>query len=371
VLDVFEVADLLVAHAIASHPREVDIIAYSGSYAQGTATPASDLDIFYIPADGKNPPIGRTVLIDGILFDFWAIDWQKMEGFATGRIRGWAFAPSLVHHAKVLHARSEEQAERFAELKQRVIDLQQPKARHEMIRRSLDMYRNVMIHLGNLRLAIAGSNLTDVRHSGWKIIQSTWECLALSNQTLFDRGWGSIPGEISKLSSRPADLEELIMGIATSEDASVIGDTAERLALETREVLRQLQDSISSTEEAEGTLDAVYPEIKDMVGKVLSACGRREPFAAGAAAWFLQSDLSAILAQNQQSDVHGDFNLYSEFATAYRKLALPDLMDLPPGGLSELAEEARLLDTRLRRWMCEQSVGLHEFETLEEFKRSL
>jgi len=46
-------------------------------------------------------------------------------------------------------------------------------------------------------------------------------------------------------------------------------------------------------------------------------------------------------------------------------------MRFAPVGLDELARQARLLDERVRAWLREQSVSLHEFETPEESDQSL
>lgn len=370
-LDVFKVADRLISRALATHGDEIDIIGYYGSYAQGVAYATSDLDLFYIPADGKNPPIGRTLLVAGVLFDFWAITWHTMAGFATGHNRGWSFAPAIVHHAQVLHARSAVQAARFADLQHQVLELQKPEARTQMIQRALNEFKSVLAHVGNLRLAAAADDFATVRHAGWKVILSTVECLALANQVFFERGWGRILEQIPRLQSRPTDMEALVVTISTADDPALIVDAAERLALGARQVLREFQQSLPARQIAAAIFDSSYPEIKDGIGKVLTACERQAPVAASAAAWFIQSDLSLMLSALHSTSDNSDFNLYSEFALVYRQLGLPDLMQVAAADLPEMAEQARLLDDRVREWLRGQSVSLCEFATLAEFERSM
>lgn len=376
-LDVFKVADLLVSRSIATHGDEIDLIAYYGSHAQGVARAGSDLDIFYVPAEGKDPPIGRTVLIEGLLFDFWAIRWETLEGFATGRIRGWSFAPAIVHHAKPLYVRSEAQRARLDALKQKVLNLQSPEARPAMIQRALDAFSQVLVHLGNLRLAmaeggdLAAGDFADVRHAGWKTVLSAWECLCLANQTFCDQGWGKLLEQIPRLRARPDNLEALIVTISTSGEPALIAGAAEELALGTRQVLRDLQKTLAAERTARDVFGGAYPEIHDGIGKVLAACAGQRPVAASATAWFAQFDLSLMLNSLQSGANGWDFNLYSEIAPLYRELGFPDLMQASKGELPALAEQARLLDARLRAWLRAQSIDLGEYATLAEFARAL
>ncbi|MHB8927227.1 MAG: hypothetical protein ACYC9Q_06100 [Bacillota bacterium] len=370
--DVFRVLELLVSKVTERYADEVDLVAYYGSYAQGTATTRSDLDFFYVPAEGRNPPVGRTVLIGGLLFDFWPIRWDTLDGFATGRIRGWSMAPALVYHAKVVYKRSEEAESRLQALQQKIADLQRPEAKTQMVRRALDAFPAVLGHLGNLRLAAAGGQLADVRHAGFQVLLSAWECLALANRAFFDRGFRSIVEQTSRLQAKPEGFEGLVETIGTSSDPREIVAAAEGLALGTREVLRRFQESLPAERSVSEQFDGAYPEIRDGLRKVISACEQGRRFDAGIAAWRQQAELGEMLAGLQrQIGSHPAFNLYREFSAAYEELGLPNLIGLASGDLVKLAEETELLDQRVQRWLREQSVSLQVYENIEEFARSL
>lgn len=240
-----------------------------------------------------------------------------------------------------------------------------------MIRRAWEAFPRMLAQLGTLRLAVANHDLADVRHAGWQLILAAWECLALANQTFFERGPGHIIEQVPRLRSKPDDLAAIITTIGTAHNPFEIAAAAENLAVGTRRVLRECQQSLPAQQTVRRRFSDAWPEIHDMMGKVLSACDRRQPVAASAAAWSAQYDVSQMLAGLRKGAGPFDCNLYSEFAEFYREIGLPDLMQSDFDDLAVVAGQALQFDDRMRRWLSEQGVPLNEFATVEEFARFL
>ncbi len=370
--NVFEVAQVLIDNAVRTHGDAIDLICYYGSQARGDARPASDLDIFYVPAEGEAPPVGHTFLLEGRLFDFWAIRWETLEGFATGRLRGWAFAPALVDQAQVLYARSAAQTERLLRLQARIHALQSPAARPQMIRRALGTFASVQACLARLRHAAAEENLTGAQYAAWQVIAAVWESLALANQVVFERGLAKSLREAERFDHRPVQLASLIATLATASAPAELLAAGEQLVTETRRVLRDLQDELAAPVPVREQFREAYPEIKDAVRKVLTACERGDPVVAGAEAWQLQAEVVHMLARTAMGWGHGDFNRYGELAAAYRNLDLPDLIEAAAAeDLDELHARTRRFDAVLRRFLTEHGVELGEFASLAALKQAL
>jgi hypothetical protein len=196
------------------------------------------------------------------------------------------------------------------------------------------------------------------------------ECLALANQVFFDRGWAGMLAQLSRLHLQPEGLEAAIVAISTSADPAQIASSAERLVLGTRQVLRDLQQTLPAQAAIGEVFESSYPEIKDGIRKVLNACERQQPVAASAAAWAIQSELSLMLSDLAHPGSQS-FNRYSEVSGPYRQLGFPDLLLAPSGDLAFLAEQVRQLDQQVRDWLRAQSIDLCAFENIDDLKRSL
>jgi hypothetical protein len=371
--NVFEIADILVSHAKQAHKDEIAIIAYYGSYAQGVASSTSDLDIFYIPDDGKAGALCSQFIIDDLPYDFWPVSWELAESIANANSeRPWAVSASLIADAQVLYYRSPRDSERFNALQARIAELTRPESRELMVEKGLNEFRNTLFQLGQIRLAAADDDMAGMHWAGQKLVNSAVNCLALVNQTYFTRGWGANFSQALKLPKKPAGLEGTIKAIIIPQDTDRMLDAAAKLAQETREILLEAQASVATPADARDVFKDFYFFIFEYVNKVLSACERKDAIAARFAAFQLQEEICQCMNKVENGFYGTDFNRLGEYSGAYQKAGWPDLIEsASQGNLVELARQARRLDEQAREWFNSRSIELNILDSKEELRQFL
>ncbi|WP_235946586.1 nucleotidyltransferase domain-containing protein [Paenibacillus glycinis] len=161
-LNVFDVADLLVERIKSAYPDDVAIVAYYGSYAQGTATRRSDLDFVFIPATSAGHGASLQFIVDDISFDFWPISWERAERMASFQEP----TTSIIADCRLLHARSDEDRERFLRLRNGIASLQEPEYARQFADMAESRLRGAYVHLYKLIRARDSERESHLRANG-------------------------------------------------------------------------------------------------------------------------------------------------------------------------------------------------------------
>jgi hypothetical protein len=369
--NVFDVARVLVEHAVRTHGHEVGIIAYYGSHATGSASQSSDLDMFYIPDNGKASSLSSQFVFDGMPYDLWPLGWQRAERIASAR-QHWAVAASIIAHAQVMYHRSEQDLDRFLALKKTIRDLTQPPARKGMVARALEEFQSTLFHLGQVRLAASSVDTVSLGWAARKFVNSAIECLALANQTYFTKGWGSNMPEVLQLEKRPASLDTLVESILKCGHPEAAMAPAERLAREVRALLLDEQASLGEPIEVRAAFKDFYFFIVEYVNKVVAACGHQDALAAGYAAHMLQEEISRLLNRVERGFEPKEFNLLGDYARPYVAAGFPDLLEpASRGDLDALSRSALSLQAVSEKWLRAHGVDLGLLRDEDDLRRFL
>jgi hypothetical protein len=371
--DVFRIAEVLVDHTIRVHPDEVAIIAFSGSYARGVASPTSDLDIFYIPDDGRACSLSSQFVIDGLPYDFWGVPWRLAEDIANARGgRPWAVAAAFIADAQVLYHRSQADLDRFNALKTRIAELLGPGSRQSMVERALDEFKNTLFRVGQIRMAASAGDARSAHWAALRFVNSAVNCLALVNQVHFSKGWGANLSQVLEMSNKPAELEQMIKAIIMPADAKMVLEEADKLAMAVREILLEAQLSVAEPSRAQDVFADFYYYVLEYKQKVQSACRRGDAVAAGYAAAFMQEQICQLMNKVDRGFFGQDFNLLDEYVGGYEEVGFPDLIGpASRGDLEVLARRVRHLDEKMRQWLESNSIDLNILDGEEDLRRFL
>ena len=370
-MNVFEVANLLVELTRRDYADDVGLVVYYGSHATGTATERSDLDLYYIPDENTADGLYRSVLLEGLAFEFWGVSWEFATRIAEARYR-WSVAPSIIANAQVLHARSSADRDRFRGLQDRIKQLQQPEQHAYMLSRALETFEKAPFALDKLRRAVKQEDWPGARLAAFQTLDVLIDCLALVNQTFCAKYWAADLSQLAILTLQPEKLCERLSAITTGANRGDSVSEVQALLDDTRAILLEQQSAAKQPFEVQQVFAGYYPGIKEYLNKIVSACERHDLVAATAAAVQIQKDVGMMIAQCETGIAYSEFNAFGEYRAAVDRLGFPDLAACAASGdFSRLIELTDEFDRRSRDYLTAHGVALNDTQTLEELRALL
>ncbi|MFD0717288.1 kanamycin nucleotidyltransferase C-terminal domain-containing protein [Paenibacillus sp. GCM10027626] len=367
-MNVFEVADILVNHVKNVYSEDIAIIAYYGSYAQGTATKRSDLDFFFIPATTKGYQASIQFIINDISFDFWPISWERAERMASFQ----ETQTTIIADCKLLYVRSDEDSERFMKLRDTISSMQNAEQAQTMIEKAESELRNVYEHLYKLSHASEFESITFYRTEAYGVLTKVFQSLALLNGTYYTRGFGKNREQILQLPLKPDGLESLMKTIMHTDVNTDMLQACEKLVADTFELVLAQKEKYFSSPAYADRMKGYYEEIKGVLDKIITACEMNDYDTAFFSTIHAQDEIARFLFFAETGHWPSSLMFNSTYQDIYKRLGFPELVALLyPHDLSQLQLAVVRLSSLLETHLQTKGVEINRFANIEQFEAFL
>lgn len=365
-LNVMNVADTLVDHIKAHYPQEVAIVAYYGSYAQGTATERSDLDFYFIPASSKGYQASIQFVLQDISFDFWPISWERAERMAAYQ----ESKTSVIAESVLLYSRSDEDLARFRSLQQTINDL--PKNQELFLDRAEEQLQHAYVHLYKLTKANPGENISYYHLAASDVLIHVLSCLALLNRSFFKSGWGKNINQILNFTLKPPLLKEQIDSIIQADTPGSIRAACEHLTESMLSLWMKEKAALAKPPSYAERMNGFFEEIKGVLDKLKTACVAGDYQIAYFNSLGVQEEIARFMYYAVRGYWPTSLETNLDYQRFYVSTGMPDLVSvLDPHDFAPLHEAVIQLESSLGKYLLDQGVTINRYESLEQLKSSL
>jgi hypothetical protein len=261
-MELLRAADILIEKIKKDYIDDVAFVIIMGSYIYNDTHSKSDLDMYYIPKTERGKNLGKVFIIEGVGFDFWPISWERLEQIANHDEK----ITSIITEGKILYYSSDEDLERFNQLKSKALDVSD---KHRFIHKAQEKLEQT--YKNYLKLLNA-ENLSEVRMHAMGIIFSLTYAIALLNRTTVKRGRGKLKKEIMDMPLVPKDFSSLYDTIFVSSDIAEIKNAYGHLINSTEELILNEQIKEMEAVSFADKLDGYYEEMINFYNKIYHAC---------------------------------------------------------------------------------------------------
>lgn len=347
-MELLRAADILIEKIKKDYKDDIACVVIMGSYIYNDTHSKSDLDMYYVPKTERGKNLCKVFIIDGVGFDFWPISWERLERIANHDER----ITSIITEGRVLYYGSDEDLERFNQLKYKALDVSDKGRFIRKAQEQLDQTYKSYFKLLN------AENLSEVRLYAMGIIFSLTYAIALLNRTTVKRGRGKLKKEIMDMPLVPKDFPSLYDTVFVSSDIAEIKNAYGQLISNMEELILNEQAKEMEPVSFADKLDGYYEEMINFYNKIYRACEIGDTYTALFAAVELTHEFEDAfsgtgVSPKQLPDIVGAFDPENT----------ERFLELVHEHESQLVELFRSKDIKIRVF--------RDFEELEEYMKLL
>jgi len=256
-MDLMEVAYCLVEKAKTDYNGDISLINIYGSYINNEAHQYSDLDLFFVPKTEKGYNLGKTFILNGIGYDFWALSWERLERIAKHE-EGTIY--SIITDGKIIYHNTEDDLIRYNKL----IEIANQK-------NNILLNENILLQdiYSEYFKIIGENNLTEIRKSIIKIIYSVSELLSEINGKPIKRIRKHQKSEILKMDKIPDSFEIIYENLFVENDIKILKELVYKLIVNTIKLIKSVD---LEKETFKNLFTGFYEEMIQHYNKIYYAC---------------------------------------------------------------------------------------------------
>jgi len=324
---------------------DVSLVCCYGSYVNGTANENSDIDFYFIPKTDKAWELSKTFILNGIGYDFWGTNWERLERIADFDD---TFV-SLVDGAKIIYSNSKEDEARFINLKQRINETVNSPVNSDMLSKALSHINQAENYYFSL---ISNENHERKKLDAGGVLLEISDAVCLMNNSFLRYGIKKHLQELSELKHLPNQFIENYKGIINSKSNPDIEKVCFDFIKYAKELYEKLNIKIVSKKKPKDCLCGLYEEISSNWNKLYNACDDNNYELAFITGIFLQDTLDSVLHECGLEQL--------DFLSKY-----------DCGNLDNYKEAAKNAENKFIFYLEEYEIPVSRYDTIEEFENAM
>jgi len=324
------------------------------------------LDFYFIPKTEKAYPLSTQFIVDGISYDLFPMNWDRLVKIAA------MDSPQayLFLSAKVIYSSDEQALLRFNKYTSDLENVLSGDYDEAMLNKSYEYFNETYIYLYNMLHYCKRSIDTKLESS--KVLDQIANALAFANSTYYNGGHGSAKSIIESsfsLEKLPLNYEELVRKIIFSNDMEEIFVATNELINNTRLFLHGQKELTAQPEPFETFFIGYYEELKSIINRFIIAANNKDYIKLFSLAAYIHEELSQFMMKVESGLWYNDRNVYSEYSKIFDDCFNIDFFQL----INDKNDEAIIngmveFENKFVALLTKNNINLLSFDSLEAFE---